>query len=133
LAPIEQDSDSTSLFEALQPEMLVTFGGLIVSKKIKKFLRQYKPKQHFHIDPREANDTFFSLTQHFEASVNSFFKTVAPSLDQVHSSYFESWNAIRLKTLEFREIYRQQIEFTDFAFYYSLFETLPQDEIVHFC
>jgi 2-succinyl-5-enolpyruvyl-6-hydroxy-3-cyclohexene-1-carboxylate synthase len=132
LAPIEQESDSVSLFEALQPEMLITFGGLIVSKKIKKFLRQYKPKQHFHIDPREANDTFFSLTQHFETSVNSFFKIVRPSLDEVHSSYFESWNAIRLKTLEYREIYKQRIEFTDFAFYYSLFETLPQDEIVHF-
>lgn len=132
LAPMEQQANSDGLFEALQPDMLVTFGGLIVSKKIKKFLRNFKPQQHFHIDPREANDTFFCLTQHFETTVNDFFHYVNTSLQQVSSTYFEKWNAIRLKTLDFRASYRGEIDFTDFAFYYSLFENLPQDETVHF-
>jgi 2-succinyl-5-enolpyruvyl-6-hydroxy-3-cyclohexene-1-carboxylate synthase len=132
LAPIEAEENTEALFEALQPEVLITFGGLIVSKKIKKFLRTFKPQQHFHIDPREANDTFFCLTQHFETTVNAFFNQVSPSLDQVDSIYFEKWNQIRLKTLEYRNLYRDQIGFTDFAFYYSLFENLPQDETVHF-
>lgn len=132
LAPIESEENTEKLFEALQPDMLITFGGLIVSKKIKKFLRQFKPKKHFHIDPREANDTFFCLTQHFETSVNSFFEKANSSLNKIESSYFESWNAIRLKTLEYRKYYKDEIGFTDFAFYYSLFEHLPQDETVHF-
>lgn len=132
LAPIESEENTVELFEALQPVMLVTFGGLIVSKKIKKFLRTFQPKQHFHIDPREANDTFFCLTQHFETSVNSFFKSVNSSLNQIESNYFESWNAVTLKTLEFRKQYKNEIGFTDFTFYYSLFENLPQDETVHF-
>ncbi len=132
LAPIEQEENSDKLFEVLQPEMLVTFGGLIVSKKVKKFLRNFKPKQHFHINPREANDTFFCLTQHFKTTVNAFFKNLKASLQPVDSSYFKTWNVIRLKTLEVREKYKYEIAFTDFAFYYSLFENLPQDEIVHF-
>ena len=132
LAPIESESNSEALFEALQPEVLITFGGLIVSKKVKKFLREFKPHQHFHIDPREANDTFFSLTQHFETSVNEFFKPIQPALKQQKSSYFIKWNQIRLETLKFRESYKQEIEFTDFAFYYSLFDHLPKDETVHF-
>jgi len=32
--------------EALQPDVLLTFGGLVVSKKIKAFLRQYKPHKY---------------------------------------------------------------------------------------
>ncbi|MFO7745874.1 MAG: 2-succinyl-5-enolpyruvyl-6-hydroxy-3-cyclohexene-1-carboxylic-acid synthase [Psychroflexus sp.] len=132
LAPIESEADTEKLFEALQPEMLVTFGGLIVSKKIKKFLRQFQPQSHFHIDPREANDTFFCLTQHFETSVNSFFDRVNSSLNKIDSSYFECWNVLRLKTLQYRKLYKNEIGFTDFAFYYSLFENLPQDETVHF-
>lgn len=132
LAPIESEEHTEALFKALQPDMLITFGGLVVSKKIKKFLRRFQPKQHFHIDPREANDTFFCLTQHFETTVNGFFDEVKASLEQVESFYFEKWNQVRLKTLDFRRTYKDEIGFTDFAFYYSLFENLPQDEIVHF-
>lgn len=132
LAPIELEQNKEEVFKALQPDMLITFGGLIVSKKIKKFLRQFQPNEHFHIDPREANDTFFCLTQYFETSVNSFFDAVNASLNQVDSTYFKIWNDIRLKTLELRESYKNEIAFTDFAFYYSLFENLPQDETVHF-
>ncbi|MBZ9627617.1 2-succinyl-5-enolpyruvyl-6-hydroxy-3-cyclohexene-1-carboxylic-acid synthase [Psychroflexus sp. CAK1W] len=132
LAPIESEENSEALFEALEPDLLITFGGLIVSKKIKKFLRQFQPQKHFHIDPREANDTFFCLSKHFETTVNSFFESVNSSLDRVESPYFETWNAIRLKTLDYRKQYKNEIGFSDFAFYYSLFDNLPQDETVHF-
>lgn len=51
----------------LQPEILLTFGGLIVSKKIKAFLRKYRPQQHWHIGTTKANDTFFSLNRYLKA------------------------------------------------------------------
>src|SRR5690606_32097506 len=53
-------------FKALQPDLLITFGGMIVSKRIKAFLRKYKPEQHWHIDTLRAYDTFGSLTEHFK-------------------------------------------------------------------
>src|SRR5690606_19532285 len=49
LAPLEKSKDSGALFEQLRPELLVTFGGMVVSKKIKAFLRKYRPKVHWHI------------------------------------------------------------------------------------
>ena len=61
-------------FKAFQPEILVTFGGMIVSKRVKAFLRKYKPKQHWHVDELRAYNTFDSLTQHFEVSPNTFFE-----------------------------------------------------------
>lgn len=70
IAPLNE-----SEFEHLQPDILLTFGGLIVSKKVKAFLRSYKPKQHWHIDAKKANDTFFCLTKHFKLGVNDFFKS----------------------------------------------------------
>ncbi|MFN2262536.1 MAG: 2-succinyl-5-enolpyruvyl-6-hydroxy-3-cyclohexene-1-carboxylic-acid synthase [Psychroflexus sp.] len=126
VAPIEKSENSEALFEALQPDLLVTFGGLIVSKKIKKFLRDYQPKQHFHIDPREANDTFFCLEQHFKTTVNSFFDVKIKSLNSVKSNYFNTWNAIRKETLVYRNQFKNEIPFCDFAVYYNLFEALPQ-------
>lgn len=37
IGPIEKDENSEELFKKLQPEILLTFGGMIVSKKIKAF------------------------------------------------------------------------------------------------
>ena len=82
-------------FKALQPELLLTFGGLIISKKIKAFLRQYQPKHHWHIDPYRANDTYFSLSAHFKCRQNEFFEQLLKTSNPTSSPYFETWNAIK--------------------------------------
>ncbi|MDA0773455.1 MAG: thiamine pyrophosphate-binding protein [Bacteroidetes bacterium] len=66
LAPLEQ-RDSTD-FEKLKPELLLTFGGMIVSKKIKAFLRKHPAQQHWHIDSKKAYDTFYQLTEHIRSN-----------------------------------------------------------------
>ncbi len=73
LAPIEKSDSKEQLFEALQPEILLTFGGLVVSKKVKAFLRKYKPIHHWHIDEHKAYDSYFDLSHHFKTKVNAFF------------------------------------------------------------
>jgi 2-succinyl-5-enolpyruvyl-6-hydroxy-3-cyclohexene-1-carboxylate synthase len=45
----------------------------MISKRIKAFLRKYKPKHHWHIDSLRAYDTFNALTKHFEVEPNVFF------------------------------------------------------------
>src|SRR5690606_10275523 len=40
-------------FKQLQPDILITFGGMVVSKKIKSFLRSFPPKAHWHIDSKK--------------------------------------------------------------------------------
>ena len=49
-----------------RPEILITIGGMIISKKIKAILRENKPNEHWHIGIHNANDTFFCLTKHFK-------------------------------------------------------------------
>jgi len=75
IAPMEKAKNKEALFEALQPDVLLTFGGLIVSKKIKAFLRKYKPQHHWHVHETKAYDTFFSNPFHFKCHANSFLKT----------------------------------------------------------
>ena len=67
-------------FKQFQPDILITFGGMVVSKRIKTFLRNYKPKHHWHIDLLRAYDTYGCLTKHFEVSPNQFFKQFLPKL-----------------------------------------------------
>ncbi|MEJ2113728.1 MAG: 2-succinyl-5-enolpyruvyl-6-hydroxy-3-cyclohexene-1-carboxylic-acid synthase, partial [Flavobacteriaceae bacterium] len=83
-------------FKQLQPDVLLTFGGLIVSKKIKAFLRKYKPKHHWHVDKKKANDTFFCLERHLEVSPNQFFSEFLPKLTHVKkSSYKPFWKQVK--------------------------------------
>jgi 2-succinyl-5-enolpyruvyl-6-hydroxy-3-cyclohexene-1-carboxylate synthase len=54
---------STRELKLFQPDLLITFGGMIISKKIKKYLREYSPQQHWHISKQTtAPDPYYSLT-----------------------------------------------------------------------
>jgi len=61
--------------EAFTPDLLITLGGHIVSKRIKKFFRKYQPKQHWHLSPSgSCVDSFQCLTDLIETDPVSFFK-----------------------------------------------------------
>jgi 2-succinyl-5-enolpyruvyl-6-hydroxy-3-cyclohexene-1-carboxylate synthase len=131
IAPIEQQDSKEELFKALQPDILLTFGGLIVSKKIKAFLRTYQPKHHWHVDPKKAYDTYFCLEKHFEYSPNTFLTTFSSLTKPVKSNYFQFWNAIKIERLKLQKDYEDTGPFSDFSAYKCLLEKLPNNSLVH--
>ena len=122
IAPIEKDSDQ---LKSLQPELLLTFGGMIISKKIKAFLRQHQPKAHFHIDVKKAYNTYFCLTHHFKTTVNRFFETVLPKLIHVESTYQDHWLYVQQQRRDAHHAYLDSIPFSDLKAYDTIFRTLP--------
>jgi 2-succinyl-5-enolpyruvyl-6-hydroxy-3-cyclohexene-1-carboxylate synthase len=116
----------TEDFETFRPEILVTFGGMVVSKRIKAFLRKHKPKHHWHIDSLRAYDTFGCLTQHFKADPNAFFETFLPLTSRIESDYFSQLNTIKVLRKEKHEIYLSKIPFTDFKVFDQVISTLPK-------
>ena len=120
----------TELLE-LQPDILLTFGGMIVSKKIKAFLREYKPKEHWHIDPKKANDTFFCLGNHFKVDVNSFFNELNLQNLQIKSDYRNYWQNIMKRRRELHDSYLLQIPFSDFKVFDAVLNSIPNESIVH--
>ncbi|PJX24631.1 2-succinyl-5-enolpyruvyl-6-hydroxy-3-cyclohexene-1-carboxylic-acid synthase [Psychroflexus sp. S27] len=132
LAPIEKSENKDELFKKLQPDMLITMGGMLVSKKIKKYLREYQPKQHYHIGENKALDTFFCSPKHLKIKINSFFKNVLKDLEIVNSDYFKFWNPLKLETDQLLENYVKEIEYSDFKVFSQLFAHFPEHENVHF-
>ena len=119
--------DSTD-FEVLQPDLLLTFGGMIVSKKIKTFLRTNAPKTHWHIDPVHANDTFFCLTKHFKCEVNTFFKYLNGfEKSSIVSTYFETWIHVKIRRLKKHKKYLSSIPFSDFKAFDGILRKIPND------
>ena len=93
IAPLEDED-----FKSLQPDIVLTLGGLIVSKKIKAFLRKYKPEHHWHVDMHRANDTFFCLSKHIKLTPNTFFSAFLPIVTHhTKSNYKSNWLLVRQK------------------------------------
>jgi 2-succinyl-5-enolpyruvyl-6-hydroxy-3-cyclohexene-1-carboxylate synthase len=114
-------------FEDFRPEILVTFGGMIVSKRIKAFSRKYKPKHHWHIDSLRAYDTFNSLTKHFEVEPNVFFDGFLPLIKSIESDYFKKLDSVnKLRELK-SKIYLDKIPFSDFKFFEKVIPSLPKN------
>ena len=118
---------TTDDFENYRPEILVTFGGMIVSKRIKAFLRKYKPKHHWHIDTLRAYDTFSALTKHFELNPNNFFEAFLPLTIAAKSDYFVKIDEIKKLREVKHEIYLDKIPFSDFVVFEKVIKSLPRN------
>ena len=116
---------TTSDFEKFQPEILVTFGGMVVSKRIKAFLRKYKPKHHWHIDSLRAYDTFGALTQHVEMDPQLFFDQFIPLTKDVESDYSQQLNAIKSKRKVKHDAYLASVPFSDFTVFEKIMPRIP--------
>ncbi|MCU0391291.1 MAG: 2-succinyl-5-enolpyruvyl-6-hydroxy-3-cyclohexene-1-carboxylic-acid synthase [Thermoflexibacter sp.] len=60
-----------------QADLLITFGKSLISKSLKQYLRNYKPKQHWHIQQAgNVPDTFKNLGKIIRTTPKYFFKTI---------------------------------------------------------
>lgn len=64
--------------EALfKPGLLLTLGSNIVSKKIKRLMRTWKPKEHWDVDESDkVIDTYQSLTKHIKSQLKAFLRAL---------------------------------------------------------
>ena len=68
---LERINDNPTFF----PEIVITIGNSIISKKLKKLLRKNKPQEHWHVEEtNRAQDIFSSLTHFIPINPEEFFK-----------------------------------------------------------
>jgi len=117
-------------FMNLQPEILLTFGGMVVSKRIKAFFRNYQPKIHWHVDEKKAYDTYFCLTEHIKMNPNSFFFDFLPHTELVKNSYKSSWISIRDQRRVGHNEYLENVDFTDLKVFETVFNLIPDHQMI---
>ena len=124
VGPIELQSNSDSAFDELSPEIVISLGGMIVSKKIKSFLRNYKPKKHFHIGNNISKDSFYSGVDHLEVSPNKFFENIV--FKKIDSNYHNIWQDINRSKLELHNRYMRVANFSDLKVFELLSNWIPK-------
>ncbi|MGC8865723.1 MAG: 2-succinyl-5-enolpyruvyl-6-hydroxy-3-cyclohexene-1-carboxylic-acid synthase [Bacteroidales bacterium] len=117
----------------LQPDLLVTLGGAIVSKKIKALLRQWPIAQHWNIHPDPDTfhvDTYLHLTHTFFMQTKTFLEGVVNHKNN-DSAYREAWLLVKKRAEQRHQRYMAHTSFTDLFVYQEIFTALPKDMIVH--
>ena len=114
-------------FQELQPDILITFGGMIVSKRIKKFLREYQPKHHWNIDEKKATNTFFCLSEFIQTKPVDFFSNFNKIITKKESDYQYKWLKIRDYRREKHSEYLSEIKHSDFKVFEQVLESIPHN------
>lgn len=129
--------------DRLKPEILITFGGAIVSKRIKTLLRQWAPEQHWHIDQGQRHfDTYQSLTHDVAVSPEVFFAQVSDPVRSImehlkmpveitSESYAAQWNALDETTSKLHYRILAQAPYCDLTVFHALMERIPDGSDVH--
>ncbi|GAL87442.1 hypothetical protein MYP_4672 [Sporocytophaga myxococcoides] len=117
--------------ETLTPDLLITFGQSVLSKSLKSFLRKYKPKYHWHIDPSgEGADTYHCLTHIIPVEPTSFFNTFKGAVK--NDEWLNNWLNIDIKGLTFlKNFFSFQSEFSEFEAAFEVVKNLPPENILH--
>lgn len=119
-------------FKMYAPDLLITVGQNVVSKKVKQFLRKAKPKQHWHLDPVWQPDTYFALTEKIEVKPEIFFSKLLNYINLEPRPYYNLWDVLRDKKDAKHEKFLSTVDFSDFYFFYRTTQTVPENYNIHF-
>lgn len=114
------------------PELLITIGGPLISRKIKTILRQNKASEHWHISSNDSHiDAFQSLTHNIHSNPYCFFKSIVKSSLIASSEYREIIKLIHQKTSIKHDEYLKTIPFSDLKAFEIIFKNIPSEIAIH--
>lgn len=112
--------------EKMTPELLITYGGHVVSKRLKKFLRNNPPKEHWHVSPDgEIVDLYGSLTTVIEMDPFEFLEKIAFLLENKTPQYPLLWENF-CKTLP-----QPELPYSEMSAIGALIQALPEQCALH--
>jgi 2-succinyl-5-enolpyruvyl-6-hydroxy-3-cyclohexene-1-carboxylate synthase len=111
--------------ENFKPDFLLTFGGMVVSKRVKQFLRRYSPKKHYHISKYTAPNTYFCLTTQIKSEPFAILKQLQECPKKAASSYKNIWKKRKEQVEKEHLEFIQKVPFSDLSVFNILLKNLP--------
>lgn len=110
----------------LAPELLITIGGPVISKRVKSWLREFRPAEHWHIHPADTLiDTYQNLSRSIPVQPEIFFESLPGSLTR-ESDYSEKWTVKSNYAARIHDEYLAGCEYSDFLVFSRILEKIPE-------
>ncbi len=119
--------------DSLKPEVVISFGGAIISRQLKQWLRDSNLKEHWHIGKGDdVIDTYKQITNHIDIEPSSFIESLASCMTEMSRSEYRSrWNALKVKSDCLHREYLATIGWSDMKAFECIMNCLPEKSIVH--
>ena len=125
-------NDERSLF---QPDLLITLGAAVISKKIKNYLRSCQPKEHWKIGASfPFMDTYQSLSTTIPMNENSFIDVLLDDgveFKRNISRYGEQWKQLDYLVQEKHHNFIEAAPFCDLTVFDLILDTIPEKSNLH--
>ena len=119
-----------TILSALRPDLVISFGGPVVSKYLKQLLRNHPPKAQWHVDPAgDAPDTYQCLTHVLPVRPDDFLPELAARLAlaarTTASTYAAQWLDLERHAGQKIVTFLEAAPFGEFQAVYRVMEALP--------
>ena len=116
------------------PDILITIGGAIVSKRIKSFFIKHPPKKHIAVNNGDIGiDLFLRLDNHYRCHPVSFFKLLNKKATLLNNKNFKAtWNQLDYLVKDrIPSFFNKAQTNTDLEVFHALYHTLPEKCTLH--
>lgn len=119
--------------ENFQPDLLITFGGAIVSKRIKQFLRKAPVNAHWKVGyDFPKMDTYRKLTHSFETNPSEFVQTLlSMNLSRNTSNFGAVWKQRDFLNQDKLPAFFETIPYSDMAVFETILDYIPENAYLH--
>lgn len=124
---------SESELEEYSPDLLITFGGAVVSKRIKSYLRKYQAKYNWKVGyDFPYMDTYQSLTHTFECHPLDFLLEINSfESPKIGCDFGRKWKAKDLFVQSKLNDFYKEINYSDIKVFNSLLRNIPDNTNLH--
>lgn len=114
----------------LKPDIVITFGGAILSRIIKQFLRDSKNIDHWHLaETNRSIDCFMNLTRRVECEQTLFFEKMSEKLAgryAPNTSYLKAWLEKKSEARFKMQSFFKSCQWSDFYAIGQLLKIIPR-------
>ncbi|MCX7985745.1 MAG: 2-succinyl-5-enolpyruvyl-6-hydroxy-3-cyclohexene-1-carboxylic-acid synthase [Bacteroidales bacterium] len=115
-----------------QPDIVVSIGNSIVSKRLKSYLRGRKPKEHWVIGENYAyTDTFMSLTRNIKVPTELFFELIESNAKSSNSDYAQRFILLHEQVQQLMATAITELPFSDLTATYFILCQLKSGTLLH--
>ncbi len=114
-----------------RPDLLITIGGAVVSKKIKAWLRKHPPKNHFKVGHEDLEmDTFRCKTHSVDMYPLLFFYEMM-SCAIGNGDYKNKWQDLNSYKLKSHLNFISKTDFSDLKVFSEIVNRIPGETLLH--
>ena len=108
------------------PELVITYGGHIVSKRLKQLLRKHPPKEHWHVSlDGKVCDTFCALTTVIEMDPFEFLEKIAYLMENKPTDFPRRWETLA------KQLPEPTFAYSQMAAIGALIKNIPAEASLH--